>query len=191
LESLLVESYLVRAWDFGWRYFSKPAAQRKPGIKEGADMVAPATRPAARTGAEQAKAGPPGDRDLPENWLKLLPFKNNADMAQAMQFHLYALRKAQDFSQQNHLELVIVYLWLDRNLDRVYAPILEDACRRIGLPFYNMKDDYTAAAAAGQSLFLPGDNHLSDAGTQLTAKVLAGKFPLDRPPAPLPPVATP
>jgi hypothetical protein len=145
LSHLWRDTYTYRAVEFALRRW------RAPGVR----AAAAAERPA---------------------WTDAPPFRGQPARRGAMRAHLRLLEKMQDLARVHRFRLVHLVFW-SRTWpaeEAVYEAILEELCRRRGIPFYSLRRALEALPADADAFYLPGDGHLSDRGARWTAALVAG-----------------
>ena len=110
---------------------------------------------------------------LGSKWRMLPPFANNSALQQAMQFHLRALLKIKDLSENNNFKFTYVFIYTGLPYDDLFLDILKSFCEVNNINFLNMKSIFENAQANGDELFLPRDGHFTSRGAYVTANSLA------------------
>src|SRR5271170_1273943 len=111
-------------------------------------------------------------------WMTQPPFAADPRMQLAMQFHLRAILKAQDFAARHAMRMAYVFIAVPLPYDSLYEEIIAAYCRTNGIDFFSLRPALDAARANGTQIYLTGDGHFSNAGTAITAQALADHFHL-------------
>jgi hypothetical protein len=93
-----------------------------------------------------------------------------------LRFHITALMRIQQLSQQNSIKLIHVFISRYRltndNNELKHKEVLEQYSNEAGIPFIDLSDYYPVNDVDLKALFLVNDNHFSPRGAEEVSKIL-------------------
>jgi hypothetical protein len=140
---------------------------------------APAPSGEAATPKDSAEPGASG-ASRPA-WMAQPPFAGDPRMQLAMQFHLRAILKANDFAQRHGMRMAYIFIAVPLPYDLLYEKIIGDYCQTNGIDFFSLRPALDAAQRGGARVYLVGDGHFSATGAAVAAQALIDHFHLRDP----------
>ena len=146
--------------------------RRNPVAGAGAEIAVPADI----SGVKGTAAG--GEMSDQPAWMSEPPFAGDNFKQLAMEFHLRAILKANDFANRRGMRLTYVFIAVPQPDDELFEPIIRDYCAANHIQFFSLRPALERARRAGIDIYLPGDGHFSAQGAAVTARTLADQFHL-------------